>query len=483
MAPAATVAAAGPQLIVLSARDEERLGENARRLAAHLRQHDDIDLADVACTLQGGREAMAQRAAWLADDREQALAVLDALAAGDDAPGLLRARVEPHQRVRSLSAEQRGEHRALFAAGDLAALAQRWLGGEEPDWELLHGERRPPRPLLLPNYSFARDRHWVSDAQVGQSPIARVATPQGETAAALHPLLSHNVSTLRETGFLSHLSGEAFYGRDHRVRGEPFFPGAGFVELACIAGTLAGERSVARIEDIVWAQPLKLGAAPRPVKTVLRASGRGTDCAVVSFDEHGERVLHCEARLFHETGPAHAQTRPPALPVGELIAAAAHTLDGAQCYERLRRFGFDYGPSFRGVRTLYQGAGHALSKVSLAPSLRAGFDQYLLHPCLIDAALQTVLGVAGEGGEDVPYLPFALDSIQRWRPLAPECYAYAEPSRGAPAGGDVRRFDLRLLSLGGEVLVELNGFYVRALRAGAAQVGAVQAGAAEAVDA
>ncbi|SDX41012.1 SDR family NAD(P)-dependent oxidoreductase [Lysobacter enzymogenes] len=482
VAPATVAATAAPQLIVLSARDGERLGENAQALAAHLREREHIDLAPIAYTLQSGREPMEQRAAMIVADRAQALELLDALAAGAEASGLLRARVEPHQRQRSLKPEQREQHRALFASGDLTALAQRWLGGEEPDWDALHGERRPQR-VPLPSYRFARERHWVSDAAVGQRPIAAlaVAAESAATQTALHPLLTRNVSTLRETGFLSHLSGEAFYGRDHRVNGEPFFPGAGFVELACIAGTLAGERSVARIEDIVWAQPLKLRAVPQPVKTVLRASGHGTDCAVVSFDPHGERVLHCEARLFHETGPAHARPRPAPLPVDELVAAA-RTVDGAQCYERLRRYGFDYGPSFRGVRTLHQGAGYALARIGLDPSLRAQFDQYLLHPCLIDAALQTVLGVAGEGGDDVPYLPFALDSIQRWRPLLPECYAYAEPSRGAPAGGDVRRFDLRLLSLGGEVLVELNGFYVRALRTAATAAGAAAA-ATEAVDA
>ena len=44
----------------------------------------------------------------------------------------------------------------------------------------------------------------------------------------------------------------------------------------------------------------------------------------------------------------------------------------------------------------------------------------------------------------------------------------------------MRRSALRLLSLGGEVLVELNGFYVRALRTAATAAGAA---ATEAVDA
>ena len=99
--------------------------------------------------------------------------------------------------------------------------------------------------------------------------------------------------------------------------------------------------------------------------------------------------------------------------------------------------------------------------------LKADFDQYILHPTLIDGALQTVLGVAGEGGTDTPYLPFALGGIELLAPLSEVCYALAEPTASStPRSSDIRQFTIRLLSESGELLAKLNNFYVRALGGG-----------------
>jgi acyl transferase domain-containing protein/D-arabinose 1-dehydrogenase-like Zn-dependent alcohol dehydrogenase/acyl carrier protein len=74
--------ASGPFLLVLSARNEERLREQARNLAEHLSrtQPSPEQLADIAYTLQVGREAMAARLALLVSNGEEAAARLTAFA-------------------------------------------------------------------------------------------------------------------------------------------------------------------------------------------------------------------------------------------------------------------------------------------------------------------------------------------------------------------------------------------------------------------
>src|SRR5690606_40571179 len=57
--------AAGPFLLLLSARTPGALAEATQRLAAHLDAQASIDLADVAYTLANGRKGFAQRAAWV----------------------------------------------------------------------------------------------------------------------------------------------------------------------------------------------------------------------------------------------------------------------------------------------------------------------------------------------------------------------------------------------------------------------------------
>ncbi|MFK0258975.1 type I polyketide synthase [Streptomyces sp. NPDC090445] len=76
--------------VVLSARGEDALRAQARRL--HTRVHTDTGLrtADLALSLAAGRSALEQRAALVATDRDGLLRGLDALARGEDTPGLVR---------------------------------------------------------------------------------------------------------------------------------------------------------------------------------------------------------------------------------------------------------------------------------------------------------------------------------------------------------------------------------------------------------
>lgn len=65
------------QLLVVSARNRKALDEGARRLAAWLREHPEVPLADVAHTLMHGRRAFEQRRVLAAATREEAIAQLD----------------------------------------------------------------------------------------------------------------------------------------------------------------------------------------------------------------------------------------------------------------------------------------------------------------------------------------------------------------------------------------------------------------------
>ncbi|MFK3648769.1 SDR family NAD(P)-dependent oxidoreductase [Lysobacter enzymogenes] len=464
-APLAAVADARPRLFLLSAKDELRLRESAARLHARIASDDAIDLAALAYTLQTGREAMESRLAIVAADADALLRELALYARGEASAVALRGRVETHQRQRSLKPEQRERLLAARAQDDWAALAQAWIEGQALDWDELQGPQ-PPRPLSLPAYPFARERHWVAD-DAPASPV--VSQPAQAQPATLHPLVATNASTLKEVCFASWLSGEAYYARDHRVDGAMFFPGAGMLEIACVAGSLAGEHSVIALEDVVWNQPLRLAPGRRLVKTLLKAGQDGADYLIVSLDEDNERVVHSEGRIGYGHPRAHGRSAPAPVAVAPLIAGARRTLQGADCYRELERAGFQYGPGFRTIRQLHIGDGYALSALKLDDALLGEFDQYLLHPSLIDGALQTVLGVVGDGGAAAPHLPFALGSLRRLRSLTPSCYALARPS-AASAGGpaDVKQFDIQLLSESGEVLAALNKFYVRALRSAAA---------------
>ncbi|MBK6685781.1 MAG: SDR family NAD(P)-dependent oxidoreductase [Deltaproteobacteria bacterium] len=77
--PAGTASKRPAQLLVMSARNRAALDDGARALAQHLRDHPELDLADVAWTLQVGRRAFAERRVLAASSREEAIELLEKL--------------------------------------------------------------------------------------------------------------------------------------------------------------------------------------------------------------------------------------------------------------------------------------------------------------------------------------------------------------------------------------------------------------------
>ena len=67
-----------PVIIILSARNEERLKEQAFNLKAYLEESKELNLYDVAYTLQVGRESMEDRLAIIAKDTAELIEQLSA---------------------------------------------------------------------------------------------------------------------------------------------------------------------------------------------------------------------------------------------------------------------------------------------------------------------------------------------------------------------------------------------------------------------
>ncbi|WP_043386943.1 polyketide synthase dehydratase domain-containing protein, partial [Streptomyces mutabilis] len=173
------------------------------------------------------------------------------------------------------------------------------------------------------------------------------------------------------------------------------FPGTGFVELALRAGDEIG---LQRIEELTMAAPLVL---PEKGSVALQVSVDGTGRLGVFSRPDGTDAPWTQ----HATGTL-GQGAAPAAGLGAWPPADAETLSLDGFYDRVLELGFDYGPSFQGLRSVRRAADGVLFAEVELPQQMSG--QYGLHPALFDAVLHT-LGATAHGERS--RLPFAWEGV------------------------------------------------------------------------
>ena len=124
-----------------------------------------------------------------------------------------------------------------------------------------------------------------------------------------------------------------------------------------------------------------------------------------------------------------------------------------------RKIGFDYGPAFRGVKAIYTGDDFVLGRLSLDTACADTVQEYVMHPGLMDSALQASSILTGTNDEKL-MLPFAVQELEVFSACAAEMWVYARLSEDHKAG-QIEKRDLDICDENGKVCVSLKGLSFR----------------------
>ncbi len=415
------------QIIVLSARDKTRLNESAEALLRHLDAGEVSDdcLADLAYTLQVGRAEMAVRLAIvcrsLADLRTDLWWYL---------------RGETTETVFAGSDDKSPPRGVSFRPGVYQGeIARHWIQGGEIDWQTVNPGSH--RRLRLPTYCFARDIFRIKTDSVRDD----TRTGNAEASAV-------NV-----------VDADAFYLKDHVVRGNRILPGAMSLEIACQAALAApGTAQMPfALMDVTWRRPVELNAGQKALK-VLFGNQETASVPFKLVPETGEPVPYVTGKV----SALPVAIQPSSVDLNSLheICRTAHDPDWLYaCYSAL---GIDYGPSLRAITELSTGGNGVLVRLRVPRVIADQEGDFLLHPSILDAAFQAVLVAFASDGDAGLALPFAIDQLTVYSPTVPEMWAHLSI---LPATNGIRKLNIDLLSETGEICVRLEGFSLRELKA------------------
>ncbi|KAF1007424.1 MAG: Polyketide synthase PksL [Luteibacter sp.] len=344
-----------------------------------------------------------------------------------------------------------GVHVVIREAGRTPA-APAWEGGAEPWRESVvtwptgkapdeTGRNEAPPPGM-PVYPFAPTRHWISTST--PHPEAHVAARNDER---LHPWVSYNASTLRQTAFDSWLRLDGGDGLTCSHEGQARLAPAALMEIAVACGTLAGEHRVGMMKEIRFTDRLTFERDLHLVRTVLAADDDGIRFTITTGPGETSQCL-AEGRLV--PGDARSTSAGPRRDL-QRLRKRAHDVSLPALVAHLRAHGRT--SSIEGIEALWMCGAHALARLAL-PDNDASSERFVMRPAIFSALSDVLLAWLDRDDPSVDYEIGSIAELCLHRGLPNRCNVLVERGSG---NGQGTTLDAILLDDHGETIAVIRG--------------------------
>ena len=335
------------------------------------------------------------------------------------------------------------ERRAL-----LETLGALYTNGYDLRWDRLPGGSAG-RFMTLPTYPWQREPYFLESD----------ASREDRLGSDAHPLLGLPIRSANplyelELNALSH-----GYLTDHQIDGTPVFPGAAYTEIGLALAADLTENRPLMVETIVF-HTMYL---PDAQGTNLLQIGYSPQTRVFSIhspmdDTHKTWKLHASGRIVE----GRYSDRPEPLDREAVCNRCPVSVDTERFYQQLAERKLTYGPLFRAVRQIWQGAGEALAELRLSDELPE-WDAYVLHPVLMDAGLQTLIA-AMDPQQGAPaltaYFPVSIDRVMCYQKHSETVWCHVVLTEQNPSS---IKGNLTLCDASGQICARLLGVHCKAL--------------------
>ncbi len=227
--------------------------------------------------------------------------------------------------------------------------------------------------IRLPFYPWQRKTHWIESEE----------SLQYRRSANNHVMLSRRIKSPQPTWQVEVNKNFFPWLEDHQIDGTIVFPGAGYIEAGlAIHGTFP-----CVMEDITFEKMLII---QKEKESILQTS---LDEQTKIFKVHSIGDGNTWDWTCHATGKFSSHAPKQCLENVELEKLKLlKYVDRDEIYNQFAEKGLEYGPSFQSIAKLWKGTREALSEIEIADTS----DTYHLHPTLLDAAFQTLIGTVDE---------------------------------------------------------------------------------------
>ncbi|NEO45631.1 MAG: type I polyketide synthase, partial [Moorea sp. SIO4A3] len=303
----------------------------------------------------------------------------------------------------------------------LSSLGQLYVQGAKVNWlGVEQGYAR--QKVVLPTYPFERRRHWIEPKKT-----------QRNEKSSLHPLLGKRFDCAgqpEQIQFESQIAAfDPAYLSEHLAFGTIIVPATVYLEMALSAGYYLWNSPELVLENIVVQKALLLSQGEvKTIQTILSPLEGGSYKFQIFTKRQLENQLvplwtcHVQGKIKLAKTDLHSHN----VDLEHYKNDCNQPIDVKQYYQYIRELGLDLGNSFQGIQKLWIGSKitRSLGKVELPEDLLLEVFDYLLHPALFDAALQSIhVKAFTDQNKDQLYLPLEIERLRFYRRLGKSAWA------------------------------------------------------------
>ncbi len=343
----------------------------------------------------------------------------------------------------------------------LSGLGSLYLYGIEVDWigfdrDYAAGDNR--QKVHLPTYPFQHKRYWIPETP---------RRPQKMVSGKHHPLLGRRLrSALKEIQFESTLTVDtASFLRDHQVGNISIMPTTGYLEIAIAAARAVFNTDSPVVRDLIIQEPLELGADNgRVVQTVINSESDDQATLQIFSTSNSTDVpwqLHATAQIVV------SRDEPQSYPddINTIKTRCTDEISSDDHYQALSARSLHFGPSLRGVQSIWRREGEALGKIRVSDEVVPELEKYNIHPALLDSCLQ-VLSATTSSENSEAYLPLSVGYFCLYSRVEEELWSHAYIQEATNPSNDTLMGNIHLLSNDGRLVGEIRELTMRRAKPG-----------------
>ncbi|MGF2623918.1 beta-ketoacyl synthase N-terminal-like domain-containing protein, partial [Bacillus cereus] len=419
------------QLVILSAKNQDRLKEYAERIYKFVKETKDISIEEIAYTLQISRHPMEERIAFIVDSVKQLEILLFNYINNNNNKInelVFMGGIKKSREVNPAIIKQ-----ALLIK-DLPILGSSWVNGGDIDWHVLHANQCPSL-VSIPGYPFEKKRHWLPTSDIRPK--------------------EKKFSDLENNNYYFNYNEP--YLRDHVTFGEQVLLGVTHCSLAIeSARVLFKNAKNIHINNFMLVEPI---VVRQNEKIEIRIDINEVDSTYQFSSKYRSNANDNYKEAANGEFSFLGEEKREMFDLKHFIDTSEISYNSQDIYNNKKPD--VYGDSLWTVKEAYVRNQEVVGKLEISNAINEDGHDYHIHPALLDGAMVSRFALLEDTKEPEPFIPFMIKKINTFNELSSDCYCHVKPIK---SNDEMWEADLTLFDSNGTVLVELQGFVCKRVR-------------------